>query len=119
MLTKASRGRKRLNAGIPGQSLLLLKPTGGIPHGGGRRIAPDSEIAAILQDWIAAGMPGPGPDDLKGLRIRVEPPDLVIPPTLEDKAAAAGATGVALTVVATFSDGSSRDVTPWALGWPT
>jgi len=107
VLTKASRGR-RLNAGIPGQSLLLLKPTGGIPHGGGRRIAPDSEIAAILKDWIAAGMPGPTPDDLNGLRLSVEPPDVVIPANTDEK------TGAGLKVIATFGDGSSRDVTAWA-----
>ncbi|MDB5385924.1 MAG: hypothetical protein JWM11_1570, partial [Planctomycetaceae bacterium] len=78
VLTKASRGR-RLNAGIPEQSLLLQKPTGAVPHGGGRRIAANSEVAAILKEWIAQGMPGPQPSDLQGLRLTVEPPVLVIP----------------------------------------
>src|SRR5438094_6689598 len=32
VLAKASRGR-RLNPGVPEQSLLLLKPTGAMPHG--------------------------------------------------------------------------------------
>ncbi len=114
VLTKASRGR-RLNAGIPSRSLLLLKPTGGMPHGGGRRISPDSEVAALLTDWIAAGMPGPRPDDLRGLRLSVEPQELVIPPHVDGVAATAtDASRVTLKVTATFGDGSSRDVTPWA-----
>lgn len=113
VLAKASRGR-RLNAGLPGQSLLLLKPTGGIPHGGGRRIAPDSEVAAILKDWIADGMPGPRPDDLNGLQIRVEPPELIIPRNRDDQAADNAGAGVGLRVIASYGDGASRDVTPWA-----
>ena len=107
VLTKASRGR-RLNAGSPERSLLLLKPTGAVPHGGGRRIAPDSEVAMILKDWITAGMPGPKPNDLSGLKLTVEPPELVVPPTTET------ATGTGLRVTATYGDGTSRDVTRWA-----
>lgn len=114
VLAKASRGR-RLNPGIPGKSLLLLKPTGGVPHGGGRRIKPDSEVAMLLQEWIASGMPGPQPDDLKGLKLSVEPKELVIPPQREEDATAANtAATVGLRVTATFGDGSSRDVTSWA-----
>src|SRR5436190_3699450 len=40
VLAKSSRGR-RINAGTPANSLLLLKPTAAVPHGGGRRIAAD------------------------------------------------------------------------------
>lgn len=114
VLAKASRGR-RINVGIPAQSLLLLKPTGAVPHGGGRRITSDSEVAAILKNWIASGMPAPRADDLNGLRLSVEPPELVIPSSRDEKAAPEStATGLALRVTATFGDGSSRDVTPWA-----
>lgn len=120
VLAKASRGR-RLNPGVPGQSLLLLKPTGAMPHGGGRRIAADSEVASILKDWIADGMPGPRPDDLSKLRLSVEPPELVIPPLREGSVSQNGqasngtqAAGVGFKVTATFADGTSRDVTPWA-----
>ncbi|MBI3865215.1 MAG: DUF1553 domain-containing protein [Planctomycetia bacterium] len=110
VLAEGSRGR-RLNTGVPERSLLLLKPTGAVPHGGGRRIAPDSEVAAILRNWIAAGLPAPRSDDLKGLRIRVEPAELVIAPRQEG---AADSPGTALRVIATYGDGSSRDVTAWA-----
>lgn len=106
VLTKASRGR-RINASVPEHSLLLLKPTGVMPHGGGRRISPDSEVAAILCDWITAGMPGPREDGLRGLTIHVEPAALVIP--------ANNSHGTALKVIAKFGDGFTKDVTPWAL----
>ena len=41
----------------PAHSLLLLKPTGSVPHGGGKRFPVDSpEYLAILQ-WIREGAP--------------------------------------------------------------
>lgn len=114
VLAKASRGR-RINVGTPGQSLLLLKPTGAVPHGGGRRITADSEVAAILRSWIAVGMPGPQGEELNGLRLRVEPPELVVAPNRNEQAARdAPPTGVGLQVLATYGDGTSRDVTAWA-----
>ena len=109
VISKASRGR-RLNSGIPEKSLLLLKPTGAMPHGGGRRIAPDSEVAAIIKDWITQGLPGPRPGDLQGLSLKVEPAELVIPP----QKVGSDAVPVGLRVTASFADGSSRDVTRWA-----
>lgn len=113
VLTKSSRGR-RLNVGIPEHSLLLQKPTGAVPHGGGRRISADSEVAAILKQWIAEGMPGPRPNDLQGLRLSVEPPDVVIPLAAGKSTAESAAGQSSLKVIATFGDGSKRDVTPWA-----
>src|SRR5207253_1787990 len=37
------------------RSLLLLKPTGQIEHGGGRRFARDSWQYQLLRNWIIAG----------------------------------------------------------------
>lgn len=114
VLTKGSRGR-RLNTGVPERSLLLLKPTGAVPHGGGRRISPDSEVAALLKNWIAQGLPAPRPDDLRGLRIHVEPPELILlAPQSGTSASAANSSSAELRVIATYGDGSSRDVTAWA-----
>lgn len=110
VLTKASRGR-RINVSAPDRSLLLLKPTGVIPHGGGRRIAPESEIAAVIQAWIASGTPGPKGNDLTGLKLTVEPPEL----TLGLKTGGQFPPQSPLKVIATFGDGSSRDVTAWSL----
>ena len=113
VLTKGSRGR-RVSVAAPQKSLLLLKPTGMVPHGGGRRITADSEVAAILQQWIADGAPGPQPDDLAGLRLTVEPLEITFDPLPRE----AGITPVQqrqIRVTASFADGTSRDVTAWAL----
>jgi hypothetical protein len=106
VLTKASRGR-RINVSAPERSLLLLKPGGAMPHGGGRRIAPDSEVATIIQAWIAQGAIGPRDTDLAGLRLTVEPDELTL----------TGATpsSFPLKVTAKYGDGSVHDVTAWAL----
>lgn len=104
-LVKQSRGR-RLSATLPAQSLLLMKPTGAIPHGGGRLLTTDAEISQLLANWIAAGTPGPKSDDLAGLSLATQPTELSFPP---------GATQAkSIRVLASFGDGSTRDVTRWA-----
>ncbi len=113
VLTKSSRGR-RVNVGSPDQSLLLLKPIGAVPHGGGRRISADSEVAAVLREWLASGMPGPQDDDLAGLKIKVDPPEAILSFT-HDGTVGTESQPTRLRITATFGDGSSRDVTPWAL----
>ena len=51
------RRTPRIDLASPEKSLLLLKPTGSIPHGGGRRFPVDSpEYRTILQ-WIRNGAP--------------------------------------------------------------
>src|SRR6266540_3851213 len=49
--------RRRINPTNPPSSLLLLKATGTISHGGGRRLQPGSVEARILEAWIAASAP--------------------------------------------------------------
>src|SRR6478672_11650761 len=53
-LTRDAEGR-RVNPHEPDNSLLLLKATGQVPHGGGRRLAPDSWQYQVLRGWIAGG----------------------------------------------------------------
>src|SRR6476620_11532992 len=53
-LTRDAEGR-RVNTHDPDNSLLLLKATGQVPHGGGRPIAPDSWQYEVLRGWIAGG----------------------------------------------------------------
>ena len=43
----------------PAKSLILLKPTLTIPHGGGKRFAVDSPEYQVISGWIAQGMPAP------------------------------------------------------------
>ena len=50
-LTKEARGRRVFPA-VPERSLLLSKPTGQVPHGGGVRMEIDSEDYQVLLGWI-------------------------------------------------------------------
>lgn len=73
-IVKEGRGR-RVSVTAPEQSLLLKKGAAIIPHGGGRKIEPDSYQYARLKRWIAEGA---GFDDLASqshriVAIEVEP----------------------------------------------
>lgn len=48
---------RRLDLQRPDGSLLLQKPSLGMPHGGGLRLPRDGRAYAILRNWIAAGAP--------------------------------------------------------------
>src|SRR5437763_229687 len=78
-LTRHALGR-RIIPSDPGRSLLLLKPTGAVPHKGGKRFEVDSEEYRILSQWIAAGTPGPNPEDPRITRIEVLPKLTVLTP---------------------------------------
>ena len=55
-LVKEGRGR-RLFSAAPDRSLLLLKASGQVPHGGGVRLDASSESYALLREWIRQGAP--------------------------------------------------------------
>ncbi|WP_180542250.1 Ig-like domain-containing protein, partial [Nevskia soli] len=55
-LTRQSLGR-RVNLSEPSHSLILLKPTMAIAHGGGQRFKPDSLEYKVISQWIAQGAP--------------------------------------------------------------
>lgn len=95
---------RRVNLAAPDESLMLLKSTGVVPHEGGQRTTPDSHLYAILRRWIADG----ARLDLKAPRvtgIQLSPSN----PTVQ----AIGARQQ-VRVVASYSDGTSRDVTGYA-----
>lgn len=99
-LVNEGRGR-RLSAADPEHSLLLLKATSRMPHGGGRRLTETSDEYRLLRDWMAQGARGPRPDDPRLERIEISPRERVLRPD----------SAVQLSVTARFSDGTSRDVT--------
>ena len=66
------RGR-RVFAGAPEKSLLLLKAWGGLPHGRGVRLQAQRPEYDKLRDWITAGAPFGSRDDPKVVSIRVAP----------------------------------------------
>lgn len=103
-LVKESRGR-RLSPAAPEQSLLLLKGTATLPHGGGKRLEVGSHDYQLLVRWISQGMPYGKPTDPVISSIEVSPTARTMP--LEGKQQ--------LTVTAKYSDGSTEDVTSSAI----
>ena len=103
-IAREARGR-RLFPAYPQRSLLLLKATGAVPHGGGRILDVDSEDYAVLCRWIAQGARPPGPADPVVKRLWIEPSASVL--TARSR--------LSLRVMASLSDGSTRDVTRLAL----
>ena len=63
-LLREARGR-RLFPAAPERSLLLLKASGQLPHGGGSRIDPNSFDYKMIVNWMRQGMPFGQPTDPK------------------------------------------------------
>jgi hypothetical protein len=100
-ITQEARGR-RLFPASPSNSLLLLKASAQLPHGGGQRITLDDANYKTLHRWIAAGAPRRIDNEPRLERITVAPKQREMKP---------GDTQ-SLTVTAHFSNGALRDVTP-------
>lgn len=103
-LVKEDRGR-RLFPSSPGESLLLTKPTGRSPHGGGKRMDVDSYEYRMMYRWIAQGMPYGAASDPIVAKIECLPPGRVMDRGAEQQ----------ISVIATYTDGSTEDVTRMAL----
>lgn len=61
-IVKEQEGR-RVNLVQPADSLLLKKPLGTVPHGGGQLITAESAAYRVLVEWLQAGAPGPRTDE--------------------------------------------------------
>lgn len=97
-----ARGR-RVFAAAPDKSLLLLKGTGTVAHGGQKRLPLDSDSYRVVRDWLAQGMSrGEFPTVTK---LEVSQPDALMK---------RGET-LNLTLKATWSDGAVQDATKLAL----
>src|SRR5215475_13828065 len=79
VLTRQALGR-RVDKQEPARSLMLLKPTLALSHGGGQKLEVGSPDYQLLADWIASGAPGPLPDDVRIQRLEVFPPAAVLKP---------------------------------------
>ncbi len=102
VMTRQTAGR-RVNLMEPARSLLLLKPTMKIGHGGGERLTVDSLEYKVLSEWIAAGGAAPVESDPRITALEVTPRQLTL---------GTGATA-RLHVIARYSDGHREDVTRW------
>jgi hypothetical protein len=99
-LVEEARGR-RLMPAAPDSSLLLLKASGGVAHGGGKRMEVGSDEYRSLRRWIAAGVPFGRPDDPVVVGLSVFPEHRVLTRQARQQFA----------VTAHYSDGSTEDVT--------
>ncbi|MFP6765369.1 MAG: DUF1549 domain-containing protein, partial [Planctomycetaceae bacterium] len=102
-LAKEARGR-RIFQSSPERSLLLLKPTGAVPHGGGKRMQAGGAGYRSLERWIQAGMPRAVADAPTLERIEITPREQILNLNSRQQ----------LIVTAFYSDGSTRDVTRMA-----
>jgi hypothetical protein len=100
VLTRQALGR-RIDRQEPSKSLLLLKPTTAVTHGGGLRVDVDSDDYRMLADWVASGAPGPRAGEPQIQRLEVFPPEAVLKP--KDR--------LQVLVRARYSDGHTQDVT--------
>ena len=99
-LTRQARGR-RVFPGAVEQSLIYSKATGLVVHGGGARMKVDSQDAELLREWLKQGSPWGSQETPTVTHIDVTPAlNSMTPRALQQ-----------LRVVATYSDGSTRDVT--------
>jgi hypothetical protein len=99
-LVKEARGR-RLFPAAPDRSLLLQKGSNQVPHGGGKRLDPESHEYRLIRRWIAQGMPYGSQDDARVARIEVIPPRRIMTRQGQQQ----------LKVLAHYTDGAIEDVT--------
>jgi hypothetical protein len=100
-LTRDLSGRRMCRI-APEQSLIMLKPTGAIPHEGGLRFPRDSIEAQTLLSWIAANANDDSATAPRVQSLGVFPAERILAP---------GEVEQQLVVTARFDDGTMRDVT--------
>lgn len=103
-LVREGRGR-RIFPASPENSLLVRKASGGIPHKGGVRIDASSPEYALLVQWIKQGAVYDGPSAAALTAIDVRPARGLMKPGSSQQ----------LKALATYADGSQRDITGLAL----
>ena len=99
-IVESSRSR-RVSPGAPEASLLLLKPTMTLNHGGGKRLEVNSDAYRTLVQWIREGVPYAGSNAPILLNVTVTPSEGTYTKTAVRP----------LHVEARYSDGTARDVT--------
>jgi hypothetical protein len=104
-IVQEARGR-RIFPAAPQRSLVLLKATGTLAHGGGKRLEIGSEDYQTLLRWIEAGTPPAASSDPVLARITVTPGQCLFDSEVRRQP---------LRILAHFSDGVTRDVTRQAI----
>lgn len=101
-ITRDARGR-RVDLADPGTSLLLTKPTMAVSHKGGRRLEVEGNDYKLLAAWISSGCLGPDAQEKRLVSVTLTLEETDLSPSVTQQ----------LSVTATYSDGSTRDVTRW------
>jgi hypothetical protein len=102
-IVQSAEGR-RVVLGQPERSILLLKPSLTMEHGGGERFKTSSAAYAIFKTWLEDGAPEPTAGDPHVTRLEAWPPTRLMVPGERQQ----------LVVRAHWSDGRITDATPWA-----
>jgi hypothetical protein len=107
-LTREMVGR-RINVAMPEHSLLLEKAIGAVNHTGGEMITTDSRHYKTLLEWIRTGAKDDKADMPEATGIKLMPEKILLRENAEKPAKHS------TTVLATYSDGSTRDITHLAV----
>ena len=97
------QGTRRINLAIPEESMLVEKAIGTVPHTGGKLFSKYSEHWQTLVSWLEDGAEKDPDDIAKPTSIELFPPSALME--------GFGATQQ-MTVLAQYSDGTTRDITP-------
>ncbi|MGB7347425.1 MAG: DUF1549 and DUF1553 domain-containing protein [Pirellulaceae bacterium] len=97
-------GVRRINLAVPEESLFLKKSIGSVPHTGGKLFGTDSDYYATMLEWLQDGAKLDAKDS--------KPPTVASVAIYPQQAVIEGeGTAQRFVAVATYSDGSTRDVT--------
>ena len=94
-------GGRRLDLNNPANSLFLLKAVGHVAHEGGVRVRQQSWEYEMLHKWVAKGVPLDDLSKSRVVKLKVTPAANTLKP----------GSSVELRIDATFTDGSTEDVT--------
>jgi hypothetical protein len=92
---------RRINRHNPPASLLLTKPLGDLPHQGGVRFDHGSLLHELLLGWVKDGAPSNLEDPVRLESTRIFPENAVLNPGMQHQ----------MQLIASYSDGTERDVT--------
>lgn len=103
-IVQSAEGR-RVVLGQPERSILLLKPSLTMEHGGGERLKAGSPQYELVKRWLEQGAPEPTESDSRVTKIEVQPPRRRMNPGETQQ----------IVVRAHWSDGKTSDATSLAL----
>ncbi|MGF1582122.1 MAG: DUF1553 domain-containing protein [Gemmataceae bacterium] len=102
-VVQSAEGR-RVVVSDPERSILLLKPSLVMEHGGGHRLQKDGQAYDLIRQWLEDGVPEPSRRDPVVTKLQVWPRHRTMSPKEKQQ----------ILVTATWSDGVEQDVTSTA-----